>query len=419
MRRLATLISIMILTLSSPSMAQVDLPVDLPDLPDTPLTRPDSLLERADLRALEEIENLRQETLDDLLRANRDVLERGPQRSVVLRGEVIAIDPDETVLAAILARGFTIIEDRTEGALGLRYLRLRAPGRMNAQRALRILRQIDPDGFFDLNHIYSPSGRAITQAFSPPAQLTGHAPVGMIDAGVPADSEVFLPGQVVTRAFRGDVVVPHDHGLQVAAIMVSGNGVIPGNRLFAADLYAGQSTGGATDSLIRALGWMAENEVRLVNISIVGPENIALEAAVRRFIAGGRLIVAAVGNDGANARPLFPAAYDPVIAVTGVDGRQRVLPEAIQGHHVDFAARGMDMIWPSVSGTALPVRGTSFAAPIVTGYLSQLLTQQPNPDAALDALTGLAQDLGRRGKDRVYGHGLIGESWLRTVSARD
>jgi hypothetical protein len=40
------------------------------------------------------------------------------------------------------------------------------------------------------------------------------------------------------------------------------------------------------------------------------------------------IVAAAVGNDGAAAPPAFPASYNGVLAVTGVDGHGRVLFEA-------------------------------------------------------------------------------------------
>ena len=72
-------------------------------------------------------------------------------------------------------------------------------------------------------------------------------------------------------------------------------------------------------------------------------------------------------------RRCIPAAYDGVIGVTAVDGKHRVLIEACRGKQVDFAAPGAD-----VSAAArrrpsyyAPVRGTSFAAPLVAGLLAR------------------------------------------------
>jgi subtilisin family serine protease len=72
------------------------------------------------------------------------------------------------------------------------------------------------------------------------------------------------------------------------------------------------------------------------------------------MVTRGHVIVAAVGNDGPAAPPLFPAAYAGVIGVSGVDAKLRVLPESASGPQVDFSASG-------VVDTKL--RGTSFAAP--------------------------------------------------------
>lgn len=413
------LLLILLMAFSGLADAQLGLPDRLPDiLPDTQLDPAESLLDQLEDSVLDEIEDARRDAVNTLVRANRDVLERGPGGNAVLRGEVLVVDPDIVLLTLAQQSGFRIIEDRTESALGLRYVRLRAPGGTRAQAALRILRSLDPDGLFALNTVYLPSGMAAHFSGGYAAQTHRDLTVGVIDAGVPAQAPVFAAGQVEARHFRGTSVVPHDHGLQIAAILGSGNGVVPGARILAADVYGGQPTGGSADTLIRALGWMAESDVRVVNISIVGPENLALRAAVQRFTDQGRLIVAAVGNDGASARPLYPAAYEAVIAVTGVDANGDILPEAVRGDHVDFAARGMDMVWPSLDGRSVQVRGTSFATPIVTGLLARETLLSGSTEAALSALTMQARDLGRRGKDRVYGHGLVGDSLFQAASGR-
>jgi hypothetical protein len=55
--------------------------------------------------------------------------------------------------------------------------------------------------------------------------------------------------------------------------------------------------------------------------------------------------------------------------VTGIDGRNRPLPEAGRALHVDFAAPGADMQAADSAGGKSAVRGTSFAAPLVAGRL--------------------------------------------------
>jgi len=106
--------------------------------------------------------------------------------------------------------------------------------------------------------------------------------------------------------------------------------------------------------------------------------------------------------------------------VTAVDARRRVLAEAGRGAQVALAAPGADMVAAQAGSRAYaPVRGTSFASPLVAGLLAARL---PSPDraaasSAFNALAREAMDLGAPGRDEVYGMGLVGAS-LR-VSAGD
>ncbi len=95
-------------------------------------------------------------------------------------------------------------------------------------------------------------------------------------------------------------------------------------------------------------------------------------------------IVAAVGNDGRAAPPAYPASYEGVIAVTGVDARNRPLIEAGRALHLDYAAPGADMSAAGPNGRLVPVRGTSYAVPFVAGRLAVHLGR-PDPIAILDS----------------------------------
>ncbi len=155
---------------------------------------------------------------------------------------------------------------------------------------------------------------------------------------------------------------------------------------------------------------MAQKHVAVINISLVGPSNEPLRAAVATLVGRGYLIVAAVGNDGPAAKPLYPASFPGVVGVTAVDRRNRVLMEAGRGPQVAFAAPGADIAAAVPKGAYAEVRGTSFAAPIVAGLLARQLSRPDLAEAkaAVAALTASASPLGAPAPNPVYGAGLVG-----------
>jgi subtilisin family serine protease len=188
-------------------------------------------------------------------------------------------------------------------------------------------------------------------------------------------------------------------------------GVQPDAELYAADVYCGRPTGGAVDALVAAFGWLVQEGVPVINVSLVGPKNLMLQRVIGSLIAGGHIIVAAVGNDGPAAPPLYPASYADVVGVTAVDSHRHALIEAARGPQVMFAAPGADMAAADGAHGYVSVRGTSFAAPFVAALLA---SRMDKPDAgaaaaAIDALAKTAIDLGPPGRDLTYGFGLVGE----------
>jgi minor extracellular protease Epr len=104
--------------------------------------------------------------------------------------------------------------------------------------------------------------------------------------------------------------------------VLAGGGRLRGATLYSANVFGGEAALGlaaGADALVRALDWMAAEEVRFVNLSLAGPYNKLLDLAVERAAARGLILVAAVGNDGPEAEPMYPAGFSGVIAVTAVD----------------------------------------------------------------------------------------------------
>jgi hypothetical protein len=110
---------------------------------------------------------------------------------------------------------------------------------------------------------------------------------------------------------------------------------------------------------------------------------------------------------------LYPASYPRVVGVTAVDARQHVLIEAAHGPQVMFASPGADMAAANGEAGYISVRGTSFASPNLAALLASKINA-PDPgqvNAAIDALSKTAIDLGSPGRDLTYGIGLVGAEY--------
>jgi subtilisin family serine protease len=434
-----------LLCAAAPAAAQVGLPaVRLPSLPAVtapalpsvglpPLTgEAAASLGELDSRRLLE---LRRRRIGDLLRRHRDVLEADPNGEPIVRGELLAFSPEPQALQAALAAGYTVLRARVLAELDARILVLRAPD--DTARALTRLRGIDAGGSYDFNHVYLQSGAPALGAdpLSPPsatATPAAAAPraaavrVGLIDDGVDARHAALSAATIHTHGCGAGTALPAVHGTAVGSLLVgragSFHGAAPGAELYAADVFCGRATGGAIDAVADAFAWLMRERVPVINVSLVGPPNRMLESVVAVAVARGYLIVAAVGNDGPAAPPLYPAAWPGVVGVTAVDARQRVLPEAERGPQVRFAAPGADMTAARTPRGYALVRGTSFAAPIVAGLLAPALNSPDKAAAetALAALEGRAQHLGGPAPDPIYGYGVVGAELAppRALAAR-
>ncbi len=404
--------------------AQVALPaVRVPALPGgglNALPLQDRLSDLSNDLNPQRLQELRRLRVRDLIRGHRREIEADPNGAAILRGEVVAFSPTEAALERARAVGFTVIRERALDGLDARLVILGVPNGMATRRAVQQLQALDPEGVYDFNHLYMDSGLigagGVEQ--TPPnggesARAVALTKIGLIDGGVDTGHAVFQDIVIHQHGCSGRSV-PAAHGTAVASLMIGRSprfhGAAPGSELYAADVYCGLATGGAVDAVADALAWLVRERVAVINVSLVGPPDLTLESVVRMVIARGHVVVAAVGNDGPAAPPLYPASYPEVVGVTAVDAHQHALLEACRGRQVKFSAPGADMSAANPAQGYAVVRGTSFAAPIVAGLLAEML-HEPDKAAAVHAVADLAAraiDLGAPGPDPVYGFGLVG-----------
>ena len=380
--------------------AQIRLP-SLP-LPGAPLSSVPQSLSPVESGTLEHLSEVRRFNIRQLIRANRRTVDTDPNGEPIVRSEILALGIADEALAQAESRGFVVDRQQTIAAADIRLLVLKAPVGLSTQKALRELRDADPKGLYDYNHIYSgggavwadPSPTEPQQNTLPSGLARPHIRIGLLDTGIDVTHPVFHDSLLHTWGC-GDRRLPSAHGTAVASLLVAHASA----ELYAADVYCDAPTGGAVDAIVAAFGWMAQEQVSVINVSLVGPKNILLERVVNALLARGHVLVAAVGNDGPAAPPLYPAAYDGVVGVTAVDSRRRVLIEAERGPQVTFAALGADIKAANLDHGYSEVRGTSFAAPTVAALLAAPLPA-PDKDAAQAAIAQLAKKRYRFGPCR-------------------
>ena len=336
--------------------------------------------------------------------------------------EILAFDlgPDDLAIAQDL--GFEIIDRRELSALGGSLDRLRVPPQYSLPGAVDALEGALPAAPFDYNHIYVlPEGLPSTEAgpITPlgEAQSGSGIRIGVIDTLVDTAHPSLVGQAISVRDFASGQDRDRVHGTAVASILVGSDdgagysGLVPGAQVFAANVFAIDDAGlPATDTLamVEALDWLSGQDVGVVSISIAGPDSAVFAEAIERVQSRGQVVVAAVGNDGPAAPPLFPAAYDGVVGVTAIDLNRRVFRRAGRGEHVDFSAPGVRVRAASGSGDYAIMSGTSFATPVVAALIAlRIASRTPTAGTELGQLNRAALDLGQPGKDTVFGYGLL------------
>jgi subtilisin family serine protease len=312
----------------------------------------------------------------------------------------------------------------------MRIIVLGVPAGMSAIDALNTLRTADPDGTYEFNHIYDPSASELNATSEPSAPATiVNSPrgqgftIGVIDSGVDETHPSLRQARIITaNMVHEGAGPPTAHGTAVASLLVGSGvigGAVPEATLYLADVFGGVATGGAAETIIRGLSWLARQNVPVINVNLVGPNNRLLEAAIDAVSARGILVVAAVGNTGPASPVGFPAAYDNVIAVTSVDQNKSIQVDANRGPEVEFSAYGVDVIVAALSGGYGRATGTSFAAPLVAARFA-IEIGRPAPQRVAQTRRALqyeALDLGVPGRDPVYGYGFLDLTSTFTASA--
>lgn len=317
------------------------------------------------------------------------------------------------VLGAIDAE---IIEQTQFAELGLQLIRFRVPAPLDSLAALKKHLPENLHEQLDRNHIYSPQAAAdhAAETLNQKPICTQAVKVGMIDTAINTRHPAFANNKIETKNFVEEFDTPRAHGTAVAGILIGQNEkltpLLTNANLFAASVFYPRNDyaqGATMMNLVRALNWLVEKKVRVINMSLAGPENKILSLAIQKTLQTDTTIVAAAGNEGPAAPAMYPAAYQDVIAVTAVDRNQKIYRWANRGNYIDFAAQGVAVFTARSGGDFGNETGTSMAAPLVTAAVACLDHSIKTPAAINTQLKKFVIDLGEKGRDPVFGEGLL------------
>ncbi len=208
--------------------------------------------------------------------------------------------------------------------------------------------------------------------------------VAVLDTGVDRNHSELKNADIAAGfdAVKGTKGVYEDtdgHGTAVIGIIAASDdgvgitGVAPKVTIYPVKVSNGHGTVYSSD-LIAGIYNAADNGANIINISLGGYSySVSEQQAINYAVAQGCVIIAAAGNDGADAslagKYFYPASYDGVISVASVDSDGDSSRFSQYNDKVDIAAPGRDItlcVSDNEYGYALG-SGTSYSAAMVSG----------------------------------------------------
>ena len=244
--------------------------------------------------------------------------------------------------------------------------------------------------------------------------------VAVIDTGVRGDHEdlssILLPGVDYVNGTDGRTD-PNGHGTHVAGIIAAhadnGRGIAggaPDVRIMPVRVLDANGSG-STSNVAAGIIWAANNGARVINLSLGGGYSQGMRDAVIYAVNKGVVVLAAAGNGGDGAAPVYPGAFDESIAVASVDSNRNRSSFSNTGSYVDIAAPGSSILssYSSSANAYAAMSGTSMATPYAAAAAALVVSAKPSLSSTgvRDLLLASAEDLGNAGFDNWYGNGLV------------
>jgi membrane-anchored mycosin MYCP len=245
--------------------------------------------------------------------------------------------------------------------------------------------------------------------------------VGVVDSGVDSDNP-----QMRGRVFSGYDFVRDQpgarfdcapHGTMVASIIAAApmpgtgfHGVAPDARIVPARVTDTDEIKGGPAIVAAGIHYVVDNGIKVLNLSLTMADDPVLKAAVQYAQDHDVLVVAAAGNHAEEGNPTsYPAAYPGVLGVGSIDIAGAKPKDSQSGPYVKLVAPGVQVTGANPIKGLILNRGTSFAAPFVSGVAALVRSAYPKLTAAqvADRLIRTAS-VARGGKgSQEYGAGVV------------
>jgi subtilisin family serine protease len=343
---------------------------------------------------------------------------------------ILLADPSSDLRAYVLGSGFALESAERLDALNLSLMVVSTPDRMRSSAALADLQVKFPHAIMALDDPIglardARSHRAVIagplQVLTAIAWPAGGDPagsgirIGAIDGSLDASHPALRGAAIVQRTFTSGREAATDtaHGTAIAAMLVgdasdeSVSGLLRGATLFYAAIFQNGKHGPVASSadFLRGIDWLVKSGVTVINASVTSTSRNAVVVYAMSLLPRGRLVlVAAAGNRGPSAPPVYPAAIPSAFAVTAVSIRGEPYRYANTGDYIDISAPGINLPTTSRKITS----GTSLAVPFVTAAVALMIHScGVSPAEAQSRLQADARDLGPAGWDSHFGWGML------------
>lgn len=168
-----------------------------------------------------------------------------------------------------------------------------------------------------------------------------------------------------------DVTDVYGHGTHVAGLIAGElTGVAPNVDLYIANVLNDKGLGRVVD-ILDGVTYAINSNVDILCMSLGVNKKLPqiLEERIKRAVNKGIIIVCATGNNGKQS-VAYPASYDFVVGVGGVNQDLKRADFSNYGFDMDIVAPSVDILSTWKDGRYAYMSGTSTASPLVAGGLA-------------------------------------------------